>query len=146
MGRSVLDGAIVPPTTVPEAWDASRRTRRGDRFRSRATAAGTALRGAMVDDVARGVLRARGLADYFTHRTGHSIDPRELHGAGPNLDNLETREERLLIPGVAFSIEPGVYFPGEVGFRSEVNAIMGGGRGGDLLITPTEYQRELMVV
>ena len=141
-------GAIGPPNDrALKLWDAVRDARDAaiDFVRAQ-TAAGTALRGAMVDDVARGVLRARGLADSFTHRTGHSLDPRELHGAGPNLDNLETREERLLIPGVAFSIEPGVYFPGEVGFRSEVNAIMGGGRGGDLLITPTEYQRELMVV
>lgn len=109
------------------------------------TRAGTSFKGAAVDDIARGVLRQRGVADQFTHRTGHSIDARELHGAGPNLDNLETREERLLIPGVAFSIEPGVYFPGEVGLRSEVNAVIAGGAGGELLITPNEYQREIIV-
>ena len=45
-----------------------------------------------------------------------------LHGSGPHLDNLETREERALLPGVGFSIEPGVYLPGEIGVRSEVNA------------------------
>ena len=110
------------------------------------TRAGSTIKGAAVDDVARGVLRERGLADQFTHRTGHSIDPRELHGAGPNLDNLETREERLLLPGVAFSIEPGAYFAGEVGLRSEVNAIVAGAPGGELLITPNEYQRELLIV
>jgi Xaa-Pro aminopeptidase len=110
------------------------------------TRAGVPLKGAAVDDIARGVLRQRGVADQFTHRTGHSIDARELHGAGPNLDNLETREERLLLPGVAFSIEPGVYFLGEVGLRSEVNAIIAGGPGGELLVTPNEYQRELIVV
>jgi Xaa-Pro aminopeptidase len=110
------------------------------------TRAAAALKGAAVDDIARGVLTQRGWAAQFTHRTGHSIDARELHGAGPNLDNLETREERLLIPGVAFSIEPGVYFPGDVGLRSEVNAIVAGGPGGELLITPNEYQRELIVV
>jgi len=110
------------------------------------TRAGVPLKGAAVDDIARGVLRQRGVADQFTHRTGHSIDARELHGAGPNLDNLETREERLLLPGVAFSVEPGVYFLGEVGLRSEVNAIIAGGPGGELLVTPNEYQRELIVV
>jgi Xaa-Pro dipeptidase len=110
------------------------------------TEAGTPLRGASVDDVARAVIRKHGMADAFTHRTGHSIDARELHGAGPNLDNLETREERLLMSGVAFSVEPGVYFPGELGCRSEVNAIVGGGAGGKLLVTPDEYQRELLIV
>ncbi len=141
-------GAIGPPSDrALQLWEAVRDARDAaiDFVRAQ-TAAGTALRGAMVDDVARGVLRERGLADQFTHRTGHSIDARELHGAGPNLDNLETREERLLIPGVAFSIEPGVYFAGEVGFRSEVNAIIGAGPGGALLVTPNEYQRQLMVV
>jgi hypothetical protein len=47
---------------------------------------------------------------------------------------------------VAFSVEPGVYFVGEVGLRSEVNAIIGGGPSGELLITPNDYQRELLVV
>lgn len=141
-------GAIGPPSDrARQLWDAVRDARDAAiEFVRAQTGAGTALRGAMVDDVARGVLRSRGLADRFTHRTGHSIDTRELHGAGPNLDNLETREERLLIPGVAFSIEPGIYFPGEVGFRSEVNAIIGAGPGGELLVTPNEYQRQLMVV
>ncbi|MGH7711188.1 MAG: M24 family metallopeptidase [Gemmatimonadaceae bacterium] len=139
--------AIGPPSDrVAQLWTDVRDARDAaiDFVRAQ-TRAGAALKGAAVDDIARGVLRQRGLADQFTHRTGHSIDARELHGAGPNLDNLETREERLLIPGVAFSIEPGVYFPGEVGLRSEVNAIVGGGAGGELLITPNEYQRELTI-
>src|SRR5213076_94927 len=75
------------------------------------TKAGVPLRGAEVDDASRAVIDSRGFGQYFTHRTGHSIDPRDLHGSGPHIDNLETREERLLIPGVAFSIEPGVYIP-----------------------------------
>jgi Xaa-Pro dipeptidase len=106
-------------------------------------ASGRSLRGGEVDDAARSVITARGLGDYFIHRTGHSIDPRDLHGAGPHLDNLETREERLLIPGVAFSIEPGVYLSGEIGMRSEVNAYIEPGRA---VITPVDYQRELLVV
>jgi Xaa-Pro aminopeptidase len=77
------------------------------------------------------------------HRTGHSIDPRELHGAGPHLDDLETREERLLVPGVGFSIEPGVYLPGELGMRSEVNAYVGEDA---LIVTPSAPQRDLLVV
>ena len=79
----------------------------------------------------------------FIHRTGHSIDPRSLHGAGPHLDNLETREERRLVPGVGFSIEPGIYLPGEFGMRSEVNAFFG---ATEAVVTPIDYQRELIVV
>jgi Xaa-Pro aminopeptidase len=105
--------------------------------------AGDATRGSEIDDAARGVIRERGYADYFTHRTGHSIDPRDLHGSGPNLDNLETREERLLVPGVAFSIEPGVYIPGRIGMRSEVNVYI---EPGAAVVTPKAYQRELTVV
>jgi len=101
------------------------------------------VRGGEVDDAARGVITSRGYGDYFIHRTGHSIDPRDLHGSGPHIDNLETREERLLVPGVGFSIEPGIYLPGEVGMRSEVNAYVGDGR---VIITPSEYQRELFIV
>jgi Xaa-Pro aminopeptidase len=73
-----------------------------------------------VDDVARGVIRAAGYGPRFIHRTGHSID-RTLHGSGPNIDNLETRETRLLLPGIGFSIEPGIYLPGELGVRTEIN-------------------------
>jgi Xaa-Pro aminopeptidase len=102
-----------------------------------------ALRGGDVDDAARAVIDARGLGKYFTHRTGHSIDSRSLHGAGPHLDNLETRDERLLLTGVGFSIEPGVYVPGEIGMRTEVNAYIEDGRA---VISPDEYQRELIVV
>jgi Xaa-Pro dipeptidase len=106
-------------------------------------AAGTPLRGADVDDAARGVIERAGFGAAFTHRTGHSIDARELHGSGPNLDNLETREERVLIPGVGFSIEPGVYLAGEFGVRTEVNAYMG---ERELIVTPNEIQRDLFVV
>jgi Xaa-Pro aminopeptidase len=90
-----------------------------DRF-----AAGNAVSGFEVDDVARGIIEARGFGANVIHRTGHSID-RELHGSGPNIDNLETRDTRTLIPGVGFSVEPGIYFPGDVGFRSEVNMFIG---------------------
>ena len=77
-----------------------------------------------VDDASRDVIVARGWGEYFIHRTGHSID-RDLHGSGPNIDNLETRDTRRLIPGVGFSVEPGIYLPGDVGFRSEVDMFVG---------------------
>ncbi|MFL5635184.1 MAG: M24 family metallopeptidase [Gemmatimonadaceae bacterium] len=101
------------------------------------------VRGGEVDDAAREVITTRGFGERFIHRTGHSIDPRDLHGSGPHIDNLETREDRTLIPGVGFSIEPGIYFPGEVGMRSEVNGFIGSDR---LLITPSDYQKDLLVV
>ena len=104
---------------------------------------GKATKGAEVDDAARAVITERGFGKQFTHRTGHSIDARSLHGSGPHMDNYETREERVLVPGVAFSIEPGIYLEGEVGMRSEVNAYIG---DGEVIITPREYQRDLIVV
>ena len=103
----------------------------------------TTVRGGEVDDAARAVISSRGYGEYFIHRTGHSIDPRDLHGSGPHIDNLETREERALIPGVGFSIEPGIYLAGDVGMRSEVNGFIE--RGG-VLITPDDYQRDLLIV
>jgi Xaa-Pro aminopeptidase len=103
---------------------------------------GQPVRGGEVDDAARGVIQSRGLGDYFIHRTGHSIDSRDLHGSGPHIDNLETRDERLLVQGIGFSIEPGVYLPGEVGLRSEVNAFFAPGK---LLVTPSNIQAELII-
>lgn len=88
------------------------------------TAAGQAVRGYEVDDVARDHIVQGGYGDFFIHRTGHSID-RELHGSGPNIDNLETQDTRTLIRGIGFSIEPGIYIAGDVGFRTEVDMYMG---------------------
>jgi len=77
------------------------------------------LRGYQVDDAARSFIRDQGFAEYFFHRTGHSIGT-EVHGTGANMDNLETHDERRVIPGTCFSVEPGIYLP-EFGVRSEVN-------------------------
>jgi Xaa-Pro dipeptidase len=81
------------------------------------------LHGFEVDDAARGYIREQGFADYFIHRTGHSIGE-EVHGTGANMDNLETHDERRVIPRTCFSVEPGVYLP-EFGIRSEVNVYVG---------------------
>ncbi|HEX2077038.1 MAG TPA: M24 family metallopeptidase [Longimicrobium sp.] len=85
--------------------------------------AGEAVAGWEADDASRNVIRERGWSEYFISRTGHSID-RELHGSGPNIDNLESKDTRRLIQGIAFSVEPGIYLPGDMGFRSEVNVFM----------------------
>jgi Xaa-Pro aminopeptidase len=83
--------------------------------------------GWQADDAARNLIRAAGFGDYFTHRTGHNIAV-SLHGNGAHLDNLETHDERLLLPNTCFSVEPGIYFPGEFGVRSEVNMLTAPGK------------------
>jgi Xaa-Pro dipeptidase len=81
------------------------------------------LRGFEVDDAAREHVRAQGFEEYFFHRTGHSIGT-EVHGSGANMDNLETHDERRVIPWTCFSVEPGIYLP-EFGIRSEVDVFVG---------------------
>jgi Xaa-Pro aminopeptidase len=86
-------------------------------------AAGKPIAGWQADDAARAVIRNAGYEEYFTHRTGHNIGA-ELHGNGAHLDNLETHDERLLLPHTCFSVEPGIYLK-DFGIRSEVNMITG---------------------
>jgi Xaa-Pro aminopeptidase len=88
-----------------------------------AVAAGAVLRGYEVDDAARGLITRHGFGERFTHRTGHSIG-QEVHGSGANMDNLETHDERSIIPWTCFSIEPGIYLD-HFGVRSEVNMFVG---------------------
>ena len=87
-----------------------------------AYAANKPIAGWQADDAARNVIRRAGFGEFFTHRTGHNIAT-EIHGNGAHLDNLETHDERLLLPNTCFSVEPGIYFPGEFGIRSEVDMI-----------------------
>jgi Xaa-Pro aminopeptidase len=112
------------PDRIQEVWGAVSGARDAAiAFVKDAVAARRAVRGADVDDAARRFIEERGFGDYFLHRTGHSIGY-EVHGNGGNIDNLETRDQRTLIPGVCFSIEPGVYLP-EFGVRSEVDVYVG---------------------
>ena len=85
-----------------------------------------AICGFEADDAARAVINAAGFGEFFTHRTGHNIG-QELHGAGAHLDNLETHDERLLLPHTCFSVEPGIYLP-EFGVRSEIDMITAPGK------------------
>lgn len=80
------------------------------------------FRGFEIDDIARGVVAQEGYGDYFFHRTGHSLGT-EVHGTGANMDNLESHDERVVLPGCCFTIEPGIYLP-EFGIRSEVNVFV----------------------
>jgi Xaa-Pro aminopeptidase len=81
------------------------------------------VRGWQVDRAARDVIAAAGFGDQFIHRTGHSLGE-EVHGNGANMDDFETHDDRRLLPGTGFTIEPGVYNP-NFGIRSEVNIVVG---------------------
>jgi Xaa-Pro aminopeptidase len=86
-------------------------------------AAGKPLQGWQVDRATRGVIEKAGYGKYFFHRTGHNIG-QSVHGNGANMDALETRDVRHLIPRTCTSVEPGIYLP-EFGIRSEVNVYIG---------------------
>jgi Xaa-Pro aminopeptidase len=117
-------GQDVPPR-LRRAWEAVREARDAAvDFADRAMAEGRPVRGAEVDAAARRRLDAHGFGPHVLHRTGHSIGV-DLHGDGVNIDDLETRDERTIVPGVCFSVEPGVYLHGEFGVRSEVDVIAG---------------------
>ncbi|MBI4702397.1 MAG: aminopeptidase P family protein [Deltaproteobacteria bacterium] len=111
-------------------------------FVRRRFAAGEAVHGYEVDDACREVVRQAGWGEHFIHRTGHSIGE-QVHGNGVNIDNLETKDERLLVPGICFSLEPGIYLEGEMAARSEI----------DVFITPSgrvevsgPMQQELVLI
>ncbi|MCP3980263.1 MAG: M24 family metallopeptidase [bacterium] len=86
-------------------------------------AAGEPCHGNEIDDVARRVVEQAGHGDAFVHRTGHNIGL-EVHGNGVNIDNLETKDDRLVVPGICFSIEPGIYLEGKMAVRSEIDVIV----------------------
>ncbi len=106
-----------------------------------AYAAKRRIAGWEVDEATRAHISAAGYGEYFIHRTGHSIGV-TVHGNGANMDNLETKDEREIIPNTCFSIEPGIYFPGDFGVRSEVNVLV---RNGAAEVTG-KIQRELVLI
>ena len=103
-----------------------------------AFAAGETLRGWEVDKVARDHIEAAGYGDWFNHRLGHSLG-REVHSNAVNLDSWETFDTRELIPGIAVTIEPGIYIP-EFGVRSEIDVYIT--ESGPIATTPP--QREVV--
>ena len=115
------------------------RDRAVDRVK-RAVAAKEEIHGFEVDDAARNYIKEQGFGKYFVHRTGHSIGE-DIHGSGANMDNLETHDERRVIPWTCFSVEPGVYLP-NFGVRSELNVFV----GDDEAIVTGEIQKELVVI
>lgn len=96
-----------------------------------------------VDDVCRKVVEDAGYGQYFVHRTGHSIG-REVHGNGVHIDNLETKDERQLVPGICFSIEPGIYLPGEMAVRSEINVFITESR--EVVVAGDEQEELILLV
>lgn len=111
----------TPPAKYQEMFTAVKNARNAavalvkDRF-----AKGKPVGGWEVDDACRNVVKKAGYAKYFVHRTGHSIGE-EVHGNGVNIDNLETKDERQILPGSCFSIEPGIYLEGDMAVRTEIN-------------------------
>lgn len=114
----------IPPAKYVEIFNVVRDARNVARdFVRDKFAKGEKCYGYEVDDACRKVVEKAGYGEYFVHRTGHSIG-HEVHGNGVNIDNLETKDERKLMPGICFSIEPGIYLPGEMAVRSEIDVFI----------------------
>jgi len=131
----------TPSAKVVQVWETVRDARDAAiRTVQDAVAAGRPVAGFELDRAARDVIEAAGYGAWFVHRTGHSIDHR-LHGSGPHLDDYETHDDRQLLAGVGFSVEPGIYLTGEFGVRSEVNVHLEERRA---VVTPRVPQRDLV--
>jgi Xaa-Pro dipeptidase len=115
---------LTPPSDLENIFNVVRdaRERAVQRVQS-GIAQREVIHGFDVDDAARTYIKDQGFGEFFIHRTGHSIGE-EVHGTGANMDNLETHDDRRIIDGTCFSVEPGVYLP-EFGIRSEVNVYVG---------------------
>jgi Xaa-Pro dipeptidase len=105
--------------------------------------AGTIIHGYEVDDAARNFITHHGYGEYFVHRTGHSIGE-EVHGNGANMDNLETRDERTIIPQTSFSLEPGIYLRDRYGIRSEIDVYISKDR--EVIVTGLPMQEKVVPI
>ena len=108
-----------PPPEVEEVMGVAVAARDSAIFRIWEAAGKDPIPGRRCDEAARAVIMTAGYGDAFTHRLGHSITT-DLHGSGAHLDSFEIIEDRPLVPGLLFSVEPGIYLP-EFGVRTEVN-------------------------
>lgn len=107
-----------------------------------AFAAGEWPPGMDVDAAARDSLTDAGHGEAFVHRTGHSLGTRSAHGQAAHLDGFETSDARRLRPGLGVTIEPGAYYPGRFGVRSEINVYL----APDGPVATTDMQAELEVL
>jgi Xaa-Pro aminopeptidase len=131
------------PGDIAEIWGVETAARdEAIAFITERIAKGRKVYGCEVDDVVRGVIEKAGYGLNFTHRTGHSIGT-EDHGNGVNIDNFETEDKRELIPGVCFSIEPGIYIEGKYGFRTEIDMFIHPGRAE---VTTHPVQKEILLL
>ena len=89
------------------------------------------------------ILPLKGYGEYFVHRTGHSIGE-EVHGNGANMDNLETHDERAIIPCTSFSIEPGIYIRGKYGIRSEIDVYIS--KDKEVIVTGLPVQEHVIPI
>lgn len=121
--RIVRDARDAGVRTVQEAFKAKRK-----------------IQGWEVDEATRAVIEKAGYGRYFVHRTGHSIGT-SVHGNGANMDNLETKDEREILPNTLFSVEPGIYLP-EFGVRNEVDVLI---RNGAAEVTG-RMQNEIVII
>ncbi|HLG16293.1 MAG TPA: M24 family metallopeptidase [Blastocatellia bacterium] len=136
VGHSVPEEITKVFNVVRDARDAA------TDFVKNAFASGKSIFGWQVDDVCRAVIKDAGYGEYFIHRTGHNIHT-EVHGNGANIDNLETKDERALIPRTCFSIEPGIYLEGRFGVRSEIDVYVS---ESEARVTGGEPQREVVAI
>lgn len=131
------------PRRIAEIFSVVRRARdRGVELVAEAIQAGRQISGWQVDDAVRQVIHEAGYGGYFIHRTGHSLGT-EVHGNGVNIDNLETQDRRRILPGIAFTIEPGIYLPHEFGIRSEINVLV---EAGSIRVTGPQPQKEVLAL
>lgn len=127
MGYCLRPGETGPPREYADAFTVARDARdAGVRLVQEAVSAGRCLRGFEVDQAVRAVVEQAGFGAAFVHRTGHSLG-RDVHSTGANMDDFETHDEREIMPGSAFTIEPGIYAPRgrPFGVRTEVNLYIG---------------------
>lgn len=104
-------------------------------------ASGTPVHGYEVDNACRAVIESAGMGSAFIHRTGHNITT-EIHGPGVNMDDYETHDTRVLLPGTSFSIEPGIYLPDVLGLRTEIDVVIL--RDGTVTIPSSPLQASLL--
>ncbi|MBI3961582.1 MAG: aminopeptidase P family protein [Deinococcus sp.] len=131
-----------PPERYGEVFNIVARARDlGLNYLAQEHRAGRTLKGFEVDRKVRDYIAAAGYGPYFIHRTGHSIGAHAVHGDGANLDDLETHDERELVKGLGFSIEPGIYLP-DFGIRSEIDVFLDS--DGPKVFTP--IQQEIVAI
>lgn len=136
-------GSAVPPR-IQQVFEIVRQARdTAVAFAQARLQTGMPVYGYEVDDACRAVIAGAGFGPHFIHRTGHSIGA-SGHGVGVNIDNLETQDRRRLIPGVGFSIEPGIYLPDEgFGVRLEIDCYV---TGDDVEVTTLPLQGEIQLL